>query len=175
MNERYKLLVDFLQKAATDEETASEFITGEATPFNTQLDMDDKLFKFLITPNESIDKIAIPLIQNLFQSISDLCRMVSDHLPGGRYWNPTVEVIADTKSVMKHNKLPEFVFGQLDQLLRYRPNATLLTNESFIIYSHNMTRQWFDSLSEDAKDKLIEEARKEGNSRGASGDPHAPP
>ena len=134
-----------------------------SSSFNTRHNIDDKLFKFLITPNESIDKIAIPLLQNLFHFISViLCRMVSDHLPGGRYWNPTAEVLADTKYVMKHNKLPEFVFGQLDQLLRYRLNATLFTNESFIIYSHNRTRQWFDSLSEDAKDKMMEEARKEG-------------
>jgi len=42
---------------------------------------------------------------------------------------------------MKHNKLPEFVFGQHDQLLRYRPNATLLTNEAYLMYSHNKTRE----------------------------------
>lgn len=63
---------------------------------------------------------------------------------------------------MKHNKLPEFIFGQLDQLLRYRPNSSLLTNESFLIYSHNKTREWFESLSAEDKHKMIEEARKEG-------------
>lgn len=63
---------------------------------------------------------------------------------------------------MKHNKLPEFIVGQLDQLLRYRPNSSLLTNESFLIYSHNKTREWFESLSAEDKHKMIEEARKEG-------------
>lgn len=117
------------------------FTTGEETPFNTAIDMDDKVLRTLITPDDSVDKIVVPLLQILFQTISDLlCRMVKDHLPGGAYWNPTAEVIEQTKSVMKHNKLPEFVIGQLDQLLRYRPNSTLLTNESFLIYSHNKTR-----------------------------------
>lgn len=48
--------------------------------------------------------------------------MVEDHLPGGQFWNPTEELKQQTRSVMKYNKLPEFTFGQLDQLLRRRPN-----------------------------------------------------
>lgn len=88
--------------------------------------------------------------------------MVKYHLPDGIYWNPIEELIEQTKSVMKHNKLPEFIFGQLDQLLRYRPNSSLLTNESFLIYSHNKTRAWFESLGAEDKHKMIEEARKEG-------------
>lgn len=110
-----------------------------------------------------VDEIAVPLQQNIFQTMSDLlCRMVKDHLTDGIYWNPTEELIEQTKSVMKHNKLPEFIFGQLDQLLRYRLNSSLLTNESFLIYSHNKTREWFESLSAKDKHKMIEEARKEG-------------
>lgn len=110
-----------------------------------------------------VDEIAVPLLQNIFQTMSDLlCRMVKYHLPDGIYLNPTEELFEQTKSVMKHNKLPEFIFGQLDQFLRYRPNSSLLTNESFLIYSHNKTREWFESLSAEDKHKMIEEARKEG-------------
>ena len=70
--------------------------------------------------------------------------------------------MADTKSVMKHNKLPKFVFGQLDQLFRYRPNATLLTNESYILYSHNKTREWLSALSEEERHQLLNKGRKDG-------------
>ena len=70
-----------------------------------------------------------------------LKRMVADHLQGGTFAEPCEVMYEQTRSVMKHNKLPEFVFGQLDQLLRYRPYATLLTNESYLMYSHNKTRQ----------------------------------
>lgn len=63
---------------------------------------------------------------------------------------------------MKHNKLPEFTFGQLDQLLRTRPNATTLTNESFLMYSFNKTREWLCGLNQEQKDRLLSESRKEG-------------
>lgn len=88
--------------------------------------------------------------------------MVEAHLPGGQFWNPTEELKQQTRSVMKHNKLPEFTFGQLDQLLRTRPNATTLTNESFLMYSFNKTREWLCGLDQEEKDRLLSESRKEG-------------
>ena len=69
--------------------------------------------------------------------------MVKDHSQDGKYFNPSPEIIEQTKSVMKHNKLPEFIFGQL-------------------IYSHNKTIGWYDSFSIEDKHKVIEEFRKEG-------------
>lgn len=86
--------------------------------------------------------------------------MVEDNLPGGQFWNPTKELKQQTRSVMKHNKLPEFTFGQLDQLLRTRPNATKLT--SFLMYSFNKTREWLCGLDQEEKDRLLSESRKEG-------------
>ena len=79
--------------------------------------------------------------------------MVVDHLPGGKFWDPDEELKRQTQSTMTHNKLPEFVFGQLDQLLRYRPNATLLTNEAFLLYSHNKTSEWLDGKKEEERNK----------------------
>ena len=88
--------------------------------------------------------------------------MVVDHLPGGKFWEPNADTFPQTSSVMKHNKLPEFTFDQLDQLLRYRPNATLLPNEVFIMYSHNKTRDWLKNLEEKMRNELIDESVKQG-------------
>lgn len=46
--------------------------------------------------------------------------------------------------------------------MRYRPNANILTNESFIIYSHNRTRDWLEKLGKDEREQLLTESRKEG-------------
>jgi len=55
------------------------------------------------------------MLQALFLSMSELLnRMVADHLPGGAFFNPCEQVIAETKLATKNNKLLEFIFGQLD-------------------------------------------------------------
>lgn len=61
MNEKYKMLVDFLQKAVMDAEVASSFTTREQTPFNTVIEEDDKVRQFLTAPNDLVDEIAVPL------------------------------------------------------------------------------------------------------------------
>lgn len=50
----------------------------------------------------------------------------------------------------------------LDFMIRFRPNASILTNESFITFSFNKTHEWLDSLPKDERDKLLTDARKQG-------------
>ena len=161
MNHYYKQLSDFLQKASVDIETVTKFIKGEVTPFDSVIDNNEPLTKCLLT--DEVNDILVPMLQNLLLAMSEMLnRMVVDHLPQGVHWNPTNEKLLCTSSVMKHNKLPEFVFGQLDQLFKYRPNATLVTNEAFLMYSHNKTRIWLDTLEESHRNSLILECQKEG-------------
>ena len=162
MNIYYKEPIDFLTKGANDIDVIGQFIRGESSPFNTVI-REDAESRVLLEENDPLNEILFQMLQALFLSMSELLnRMVADHLPGGAFLNPSEQVIAETKSAMKHNKLPEFIFGQLDQLLRYRPNATLLTNEAYLMYSHNKTREWLSNLNEDERQKLISNARVEG-------------
>ncbi|XP_076075718.1 uncharacterized protein LOC143046441 [Mytilus galloprovincialis] len=163
MNKFYKQVIDFLVKGVSDTELAVKFCNGTESPFDTDISTDDKLLQDLVKENTDVDAIVVPMVQNLFQAIHELLsRLIIDHLPGGTFWEPEEYTLLSSKSALKHNRLPEFVFGQLDQLLRYRPNATVLTNESFIMYSHNKTRHWLASLDEIEKKKLITESMKEG-------------
>ena len=150
-----------MQKGADSVEDIVKFVQGEASPFNTPV--GDAEGQKLVERDDELNEILCPMLQGLFLAMSQLLnRMV--HLPGGKFSQPSEELIRETKSVMKHNKLPEFVFGQLDQLLRYRPNATLLTNEAYLMYSHNKTREWLESLPDEERNKLIDNARKQGKS-----------
>lgn len=63
---------------------------------------------------------------------------------------------------MKYNKLPEFIFGQLDQLLSFRPNASVLANEAYLMYAFNKTSEWLRKLPPDEREKIIENSRKGG-------------
>ena len=40
--------------------------------------------------------------------------MIPEHLPEGQFWKTSPAVKKQATSVMKHNKQPEFIFGQLD-------------------------------------------------------------
>lgn len=50
----------------------------------------------------------------------------------------------------------------IDIMVRFRPNATTLTNESFITFLFNKTHEWLDSLPNEEIDKLLTAARKLG-------------
>ena len=64
----------------------------------------------------------------LFNALSLLVScFVDDHLPGGKYDNPSIQLTAETKSVPKLNVISEGDFAKLDHLLHEKPNATTLS------------------------------------------------
>ncbi|KAK3103507.1 hypothetical protein FSP39_019719 [Pinctada imbricata] len=89
-------------------------------------------------------------------------RQAGDHLPGGKFSTAPATIWEQSRSTIKHNKLPEFFFGQLDFLLRYKPNATTLCNEAFLVFSHNKTGRWLNELPDDERSVLLKEAKTEG-------------
>jgi len=46
--------------------------------------------------------------------------------------------------------------------MKYRPNATVLCNEAFLMFSHNKTGEWLAGLSDDERETLLKEAKTEG-------------
>ncbi|ESO90499.1 hypothetical protein LOTGIDRAFT_164081 [Lottia gigantea] len=156
-------LVSFLDKLSSNNETVVNFIIGEDTPFATILDPNDVVLMDLIEPNEELDPIVVSILKGLATSCSALIkRKVPEHLQGGRFWDPSESLRAEMASAMKHNKLPEFVFGQLDHLISFRPNASLLANEAYIMFTFNKTASWLKALPQEDFDKYMDESRKEG-------------
>jgi hypothetical protein len=86
---------------------------------------------------------------------SMLSRLVSDHLPGGQFSAMTANQIEESRSAPKHNKLSEELFGHLDSLIRLRPSATLLTNESQIVFVKNKTKAWLEGKDEVDRSRII--------------------
>lgn len=163
MNAHYQTLVQFLDTASTEEGVASDFLYGNSTPFPTPMDENDKVLSKLIKADDKLDPICLPLLQTLFRAIKELLtRMIPEHLPEGQFWNTSPAVREQTTSVMKHNKLPEFIFGQLDHLLSFRPNASVLANEAYLMYAFNKTSQWLRDLQPEEREATIENSRKGG-------------
>ena len=53
------------------------------------------------------------------------------------------------------------VFGQLDHLISFRPNASILANEAYVMYSFNKTSEWLGKLSDTERNTYLDESRKE--------------
>ncbi len=163
MNRHYQALVDFFARGIED---SSAFLRGEDCPFTEELIDRDEVLQYLVQQHgDDIEDLTGPITKTIFTSLHRLLlRMTQDHLPGGRYDNVSPAEQVAMESVTPHNKLPGFFFGQLDFLVRYRPNATALVNESFLMYSMNQTGRWLDNMDPAEKETLIGQVRKEERS-----------
>ena len=154
----YQKLYLFLEKAKDDN---TEVICGTLVPFEEYI-KKDAVYERLIT-KDSFDEMTYCTSANICSLVlSLLIKSASDHLPGGKYATVNEELARTTQSVPRHNKFPERVFGLLDALTRYRPVASALCNESYIMFSLNKTGEWLQSLSIEEKTAYLDMSRKDG-------------
>ena len=104
------------------------------------------MYERLIQPND-YDAQTSALLELMFAAWSNLIqKAASEHLPGERFASVDESLAQETESVPGHNKFPERVFSLLDKLSRYRPVASTLCNEGYIMFSLNKTDEWLKSL-----------------------------
>ena len=86
MNDRFQTLVTHLDLWALD---AADVLSGEAILFPDFPPSEDVVWQHLIVPSE-LDSLVLVILQTLFHAFSALvARLVDDHLPGGKYDEPT--------------------------------------------------------------------------------------
>ncbi|WAR11353.1 hypothetical protein MAR_025533 [Mya arenaria] len=101
MKTTFNTHINFLERAASDQSMTEHFITGEVSPFETEVNEKDVVMKKLIE-NHRVDEIVMPLMQNIFIAIKQLLqRMIPEHLQGGKCWEPSDELRKTTKSAKK--------------------------------------------------------------------------
>ena len=83
-------------------------------------------------------------------------KFYKEHLPGAELASSDPDLI---KGYSK--KFAESVFGQLDQLLRSKPNITTLAAESYIMFLNNKTMDWLNAKDETENNELIGRASKQ--------------
>ena len=132
MNKHYQGLVEYLECVATSVEKAGELLTGEYVPFSVEVKKDAAWVALVSQSGQ--DALTVSLLMQMCAGVCKLLKeKVKDHLDGGRYHD--IDESRDAlKSVLPHNKLPEWVFGYLYWLLKHRPNSTRLANEAHIVF-----------------------------------------
>ena len=113
--------------------------------------------------NTNTDQTTAAVLERMFTAWETLLlKAAAEHLIGGEHSIIEGAKEAETLSVPRHNKFPERVFALLDAMTRFRPVASALCNEAYIMFSLNKTREWLSSLTENERDKFLQQARSEG-------------
>ena len=151
----YQVVVEFLRDVFTHN-NASSLRSGSSYPriFEGRLNKD-KVYDSLmqVSPyDDLVDEILIHLCRDWCALLE---RLLADHLPGGQFAVMTDEKRQCTESVVKHNKVAEEMFAQLDRLLRLKPNATITTHEAQIMYAKNATSEWLECKSKEDQSTII--------------------
>ena len=117
----------------------------------------DRILEVLLTPGDEDGSSSSHVAAHLRRM--DCISPKSDYLPCGKHSSPSAADIDATISTPKHNKFSESVFGILHHLSVNPPNASILTNEAFIIFSLNQTLAWLEQNPIADRNKLIQDGR----------------
>ncbi|XP_060605769.1 uncharacterized protein LOC132758233 [Ruditapes philippinarum] len=86
-------------------------------------------------------------------------RQAKDQLPGGKYWHLDQTTTEHLANVPTTNTVSERDFAQLDILMKAKPAAAACTYESIILWTNNKTSKWLDSLEDDVRADILDQAR----------------
>ena len=156
MNEKYLQLVTFFDDASRN---VSSFMRGELLPFGDDTPVEkDSIYDVLITMHDFDGTVELYL-QVLLPALCQLGRkLFKEHLPGGNLHNLSPDIKEKVKAAPKTSCFAESVFGQLDHLLRTKPNITTLAAEACIMFLNNKTLNWLECKTEEEKIQLIKKA-----------------
>lgn len=155
MGKYYAEMVSSLEDAADN----PEVLLRGRSPFPDHYLWKDSWWDAVFQPNDSYDTLTLTSLGIIVPSLASFLRdLLRDHLPGGIHEQLQS---SDVAGVPKHNKFCERIFGYFDWLLRYRPNLSTLTAESFTLFAMNKTGAWLKAKSEVERQGIIMKAQRD--------------
>ena len=154
LNEYYQEMEKQFLELSKD---ASEFLRGNVIFFkDSSLISKDEVYEKLVQSSEKYDESTKQLLELLFASFSVITkRMLYDHLEGGKFDKPSLNLMSDAKSVPNVNNYPESNFGFLDRLMVQKPRCNEITYEAIIMCRSNGMSRWRDNLKFEEKEKWM--------------------
>ena len=112
----------------------------------------DCISQYLVEPRE-FDETVQCFLQVILAAICQLAKkLYKDHLPNGKCTTLDRNKMGGKP---KTSCFAESIFGQLDQLVRTKPNISTLAAESSIMFANNKTADWLNSKTEQERETLI--------------------
>lgn len=153
MNHRYETLLDYCEATANAPTIHLNDITASnKQPYPDMLEYlagkESELWKSLTTSSPESDALTMDAFKMIIACfVSVIRRQLGDHLPGGALRTVTSPLIKDYLThAPKDNVRGERDFAQLDHLISAKPNQSLLSRESSILFSNNETFAWLKNL-----------------------------
>ena len=87
-------------------------------------------------------------------------RQCEDQLPGGKYFSPSESLLRQASNAPTTNIISERDFAVFDVLLRQKPAASTAALEALIMWMHNKTSDWIDTLTDEERRKYHKDARR---------------
>lgn len=138
-------------------------IDGSAPGVFTSVALKTDSILDCLVQSQSTDQLTADLFVEMCKQIRDVMdRQLKDQLPGGRFADPSPELLAQSKSCSATNISGERVFGLVDSALRRAPNVSVSKLESKTMFSSNKTQVWLTEKTVSDKKVMIEGARQQG-------------
>ncbi|WAR22430.1 hypothetical protein MAR_016404 [Mya arenaria] len=149
MNEIYHQLVIYLDSAVRD---IDGFMTGQLV-FDYRVVRDQ--FLECLTQPRPYDQVVETYLQVILSALTKLAKkLYADHLPGGKLRTNEIKTVAAPKT----SCFAESVFGQMDHMLRTKPNISTLAAEASIMFANNNTLEWLQSKITKERSQVIKTA-----------------
>ena len=122
---------------------------------NHRINIKYKDIRRRLYQSDSFDEIELyPRVQEASKSmLSKLIEYMKDHLPGGKYWEPPVDVKQILAQLKPHNDACESVLGMNDWLTTIYPKMTQQARSTLIEVASNKTVEWLTEQLPDSQDE----------------------
>jgi len=160
MNTFYTQMIAYLTKLSKDPNEIyntslqifqNETVTNDVTPTTETLRSTADT-----SPDVLYDTISACSL-NLLEKCK---KLFSDHLEGGKHFDPTDLKIDEAKSCPSNNISLERLMGQLDRHRTISPNISIDSLNAKICFKNNDTQDWLNTKTETQQEEIFKVARK---------------
>nr|XP_054771218.1 uncharacterized protein LOC129279140 [Lytechinus pictus] len=114
-------------------------------------------------PGTDIRTELLGLLSGMMEACIEVStRQLESQLIGGRFWDPSMELAAESASCSSTNISGERQFGRADAMLHRAPNISVGKVESKLMFSSNDTASWLQKFPVDERENKIMNAMKMG-------------
>ena len=152
MNSKYLQLVNYFDDAV---QNIDQFMTGQLI-YDERV-VRDNFLQCLLEPRP-YDQIVQTYLAVVLSALGKLARrLYKDHLPSGILTTTPIKAMAAPKT----SCFAESVFGQMDQMMRTKPNLSVLAAEASIMFANNKTMEWLAEKDSKERDITIKKASRQ--------------